>query len=267
MDDTVSSDALEAGRGYEALFVPALFGVWTKHLIKTAKIEAGQTVLDVACGTGVLARDVLAALGERSHVTGVDPTPGMLAVAKEIEPNINWVSGTAEEIPLADQSFDTVLSQFGMMFFQDKTQACREMYRVLKPGGILVLAVWNSTTENRAYQDMIALMSAEVGDAAANAVRLPFSLGDASGVIDALSASGFADITAATLAETARFPSTRTMVEAELRGWLPLFDIYLSEPEIARVLAASDTALAAHATPTGEAVFTTSAHIISARRP
>lgn len=265
MSETISSEALKAARGYETLFVPALFGVWTKNLIEAAKVQPGQTVLDVACGTGVLTRDVSAELGAAGSVTGLDPAPGMLAAAQEIAPDIAWVSGHAEDLPFPDHSFDVVLCQFGMMFFQDREKACAEMLRILKPGGALAVSVWNSTEHNPAYKALISLMESEVSEAAASAVSLPFSLGDPDIVTGVLNESGFVDVSVSTLSETARFPSTRTMVEAELRGWLPLFDIHLSDPEIARVLSASDPVLAAYAV-SGEAVFATSAHVISARR-
>ena len=79
-------ELVEAGRGYERLFVPALFSVWTRHLVDGAGVREGLHVLDVACGTGVLARTALQRVGATGRVVGVDPAPGMLAAADEIEP-------------------------------------------------------------------------------------------------------------------------------------------------------------------------------------
>ena len=266
MDFNATQEELEAGRGYEALFVPAIFEPWTKHLIEGAGVEESSHVLDVACGSGVLSRHAFERSGTSGRVVGVDPAPGMLATAREVEPNIEWTLGSAEALPFADAEFDHVLSQFGMMFFQDRQKAAGEMLRVMKPGGCLAVAVWNSIDQNRAYGDLIAVLDEHVSTAAGDALRLPYSLGNPDDVIATLSDSGYTDIGIETRAEQARFPSSRTMVEAELRGWLPLFGINLSEEKIADVLVKSDSKLSKYAAASGEAVFLTSAHIVTARK-
>lgn len=266
MDQEVSEDLLEAGRGYESLFVPALFEAWTKHLIAGASIREGSYVLDVACGTGVLARSALARAGTNGRVTGVDPAPGMLAAAKEIEPGIDWVLCGAEALEVDDETIDCVISQFGMMFFQDRQKSTDEMFRVMKPGGSLAIAVWRSVEHNPAYGDIISVLEEHVSTAAADALRLPYSLGEAGKVTDLLKSSGFVGIEVEAKTESATFPSSRQMVEAELRGWLPLFDILLSEDEIENVLIASDKTLGKFAGPSGEAQFPTSAHVFTARK-
>ena len=267
MTQTVAEDLIDAGRGYESLLVPALFAPWPKHLVEAAGIVPGMTVLDVACGTGVLTREVFSRVGSAGQVTGVDPAPGMLAVAEELEPGIQWTLGGAESLDLGDKAFDAVVSQFGMMFFKDRQQAGDEMFRVLRPGGALAIAVWNSVEHNPAYADIVAILEAEVGSAAADAVRLPFCLGDPGNVTSVLEPAGFTDLDIQTRVEQARFPGTRQMLEAELRGWLPLFDTHLDEAAIADVLIASDERLRRYETASGEAIFPTSAHIVSARRP
>lgn len=68
----------------------------------------------------------------------------MLAVARQLEPAVDWREGFAESLPFPDESFDAVVSQFGLMFFTDRRQALREMLRVLVPGGRLAVAVWDS---------------------------------------------------------------------------------------------------------------------------
>lgn len=266
MNENVSEDMVEAGREYEALFVPALFDVWAKHLIEGAAVHEGAHVLDVACGTGVLARRALARVGAGGRVVGADPAPGMLAAAREIEPAIDWVLCSAESLNAEDGAFDCVISQFGMMFFSDRNKAAEEMARVLKPGGLLAIAVWRSVEHNPAYSDLISLLEQQVGVAAADALRLPFSLGDADAGTAVLKSGGFTDISVEVKTETARFPSARHMVEAELRGWLPLFDIILSEDKIKNVLVESDKTLGKYTTAGGEAVFPTSAHVYTARK-
>lgn len=267
MAQQVPEELIEAGRGYETLFVPALFEPWTTHLVEAAGIRPGMQVLDVACGTGVLARRALAETGPSGGVTGLDPAPGMLAVAEEIEPAIDWHLCGAESMDLNDEAFDTVVSQFGLMFVEDRRKAADEMLRVLRAGGNLAVAVWDSVGQNPAYADLIDLLDREVSAAAADALRLPFCLGEPDEVTAILGQSGFSDIGVDTRVGQARFPSIRHMVEAELRGWLPLFDIHLEETVIADVLEASGEWLRRYEAASGEAVFPTSAHIITARRP
>ena len=266
MDQGVADDLIEAGRGYEALFVPALFEAWTKHLIAGANVGPGSQVLDVACGTGVLTRAALERAGADGRVVGADPAPGMLAVAYEIEPAIEWELCGAEALKAENESFDCVVSQFGMMFFEDREKAAAEMFRVLKPGGSLAIAVWRSVEHNPAYADIISVLQEYVGTKAADALRLPYSLGDADAVIAALESGGFGAVNVEANIEMATFPSSRQMVEAELRGWLPLFDIFLSEEKINEVLIESDKMLGKYAGSAGQAVFPTSAHIFTARK-
>ena len=266
MKTNATQEELNAGRGYEALFVPALFSNWTRHLVEGSDVAQGSHTLDIACGSGVLARHVLSKTGDSGRVVGIDPAPGMIAAARELESNIEWVLGSAEELEFDDCSFDNIVSQFGMMFFTDRNAATNEMLRVLKPGGRLAVAVWNSLENNPAYGDIIAVLDEEVSNAAGNALRLPYSLGDPDEIAAVFDRAGFSDISVETKTEQATFPSSRTMVEAELRGWLPLFDIHLGEAKIANVLIKSDNRLSRYASQTGEAVLPTSAHIVTARK-
>src|SRR5215207_5601638 len=120
MEVQMSNPSLEAqvaaAKAYETLFVPALFGQWASRVVDAANVMAGQSVLDVACGTGVLAREARLRTGPTGYVAGLDPSVGMLAVAKELSPSVDWRQGTAESMPFSDSSFDAVVSQFGLMF-------------------------------------------------------------------------------------------------------------------------------------------------------
>jgi ubiquinone/menaquinone biosynthesis C-methylase UbiE len=108
---------------YEEFFLPALLQQWTSRVADAAGIQSGERVLDVACGTGVLARAVAERVGPSGAVIGVDINEGMLAVARRKAPAIAWKQGRAEALPLDSESFDAVVSQFGLMFFQDRRVA------------------------------------------------------------------------------------------------------------------------------------------------
>jgi SAM-dependent methyltransferase len=113
------------------------------RLVTFAQLKAGQRVLDVGCGTGVVA---LAATRTGAHVTALDLTPELLARAREnasiAGAEVDWHEGDVEALPFEDASFDAVVSQFGHMFAPRPEVATREMLRVLKPGGTIAFTTW-----------------------------------------------------------------------------------------------------------------------------
>lgn len=266
MSDTMLLAQIEAAQSYEALMVKGIFGEWAPRVAAAANIARGERVLDVACGTGVLAREAARRVGTEGAVTGLDRNAGMLAVARGTAPDIEWHEGVAESLPFPDGSFDVVLSQFGLMFFEDRTAAVAEALRVLVPGGRLSFAVWDTLDNAPAYAAEVALLERMAGIPAADAVRAPFSPGDSSELIDLFARAQVADVTVRTHSGTARFPNVRVMVEADLRGWLPVMGIILSEEEIAEILGEAERVLSPWVTTDGQIEFAMSAHIITGRR-
>jgi len=265
MPDPIPQALIDAAEGYEQLLVPALFAPWPAIVLDAANVSAGETVLDVACGTGILARAAVGRVGETGSVSGVDPGAGMLAVAERLEPSVDWRPGVAESLPFDDDTFDVVASQFGFMFFPDKAAAAAEMLRVTRPGGRIAVAVWDGLEQNPAYAAEVELLERLAGRAAADCVRAPFALGDAQRFADAFAAAA-ADVSVATHTAPGRFTSVTAMLEADLRGWLPILGIELDEPLIERILVAADAALADYVRPDGSVAFDTSAHVLCAVR-
>ncbi len=263
MTESTLQAQIDAAKAYESLFVPALFGQWAPRVANAARIQPGQRVLDVACGTGVLAREAFDRTGPGGHVTGLDPGPGMLAVARELAPQVEWKEGLAESLPFSDNSFDVVVSQFGLMFFSDHRQALREMVRVLSPAGRLAVAVWDSLDHIPAYTAEVALIDQVAGQAAADALRAPFVLGERRELEGLFTDVGLGDVRIATEAGTARFPSVRTMVEADLRGWLPVMGVVLPEEQIAQILERVEYQMKVYVNEQGAVEFGLSAHIVT----
>jgi ubiquinone/menaquinone biosynthesis C-methylase UbiE len=265
MSDSILQAQIDAANAYEALFVPALFGQWTPKVADAARMQPGQRVLDVACGTGILAREIASRIALTERIAGIDPSPGMVAVAARIAPEIEWREGVAESLPFPDRSFDVVVSQFGLMFFADRHQALREMGRVLVHGGRLAVAVFDALDSMPAFASEVALLERTAGQQAADALRAPFVLGDRRELAALFADAGFtAEIE--TQHGTARFPSIRTMVEADLRGWLPVMGIILTEEQIDHILDEADQALHSYATADGRAEFDLSAHLVTAQK-
>jgi len=266
MSDTSEHDQIEAAKAYEHLHVPAIFEQWAYRVSKAARIGPGDRVLDVACGTGVLAREVVSRVGPSGHVAGVDPGPGMLVVAKRLEPSVEWRPGVAESLPFPDESFDAVVSQFGLMFFSDRRRALQEMLRVLKPGGRLAVAAWASLDDSEAYPIEVELLDRLGGQAAGDALRAPFVMGDVAELSDLFESAGVASVAVESVTGRARFPSIRTMVEADLRGWLPVMGVVLDEPVIQQILEEAEAVLSSYVTEDGQVVFDSPANIVTGSR-
>jgi SAM-dependent methyltransferase len=250
---------------YEAEFVPALFRPFTATVLDDAAVAPGQRVLDVACGTGVLARAAAARVGRTGAVTGLDANPEMLAVARRLDASVEWIDGRAEALPLPDAGFDAVVSQFGFMFFDDRVAALREMQRVLRPGGRLVVAVCDAVERSPGYGALAMLLQTLFGARVADAFRAPFAIGDAA-VLRAIAAQAGLD-GADVMARTAqvRFGSVDALVSAEracvwtLGGLLDDTQFDLLRREARRVLAP-------FVQPDGSVAFAMPALVIVARK-
>lgn len=263
MSDPTLRAQVDAANAYESLMVPALFGQWAAVVVDAARIGPGQRMLDVACGTGILAREAAARTGPTGFVAGVDPDPGMLEVAKQLAPALEWRQGVAESLPFPDAYFDAVVSQFGLMFFNDRRKALREALRALTPEGRLAVAVWNSLDNIPAYAVEVELLERLAGRRAADALRAPFVLGDHRDLATLFADAGAAAVEVTTAKGKARFPRVRTMVEADLRGWLPIMGVVLGEEQIDRILEEAEVILRPYVTPDGTVAFETSAHVVT----
>jgi SAM-dependent methyltransferase len=257
----VNRDAAEV---YEQLFVPALFGEWAPRVAEATGARAGQAALDVACGTGVLARELAARVGATGSAVGVDVNPGMLAVARRSAPHQAWVLGAAEKLPFADAQFDVVACQFGLMFFEDRALALREMLRVTRPNGRIALAVWDALERSPGYGALTVLLERLFGDSVARGLHAPFCLGETETLRQVLAAGNLDGADVVTLNGQARFPSLRSWVHTEVRGWT-LSDA-IDEAGMDALLRAAEHSLAGFVRPDGTVAFETRVHLASARK-
>jgi SAM-dependent methyltransferase len=253
-----------AAQVYEDFFIPALFQEWAPRVAAAARIGTGQHVIDVACGTGVLARHVAGRAGGSGSVVGLDINDGMLAVARRKAPNIAWRQGPAEALPFDDDSFDAVVSQFGLMFFQDRRAAIQEMSRVLRPGGRLAVAVWDALENTPGYAAMVSLLQRLFGEGAADGLRAPYNLGDVHALRALFSDAGIPNATVTTQDGTARFPSIESWVYTDVKGWV-LADM-IDDGQYQRLLGAAQKELQQFVTAGGAVAFRAPAHIVTANR-
>jgi len=246
---------------YEQTFVPALFGPWAAWAVDAAAVQPGERVLDVACGTGVVAREVARRLGAAA-VVGLDLDPGMLAVARAVAPAIDWRAGDVQALPFADGSFDVVLCQFGLMFFADPAAAIREMRRVARPGGRIQVAVWGPLEASPGYAALTHLLERELGTERSAGFRAPFRLGDPAALRRLFADGGAPDVSIRTRDGVAGFRSLRSWVETEVRGWLALSGAVGAEAE-ERLVAAGERELAGFANARGEVELAIRAHLVT----
>lgn len=179
---------------YEAQLVPRLFGPWAERLVDAAGIEAGERVLDVACGTGIVARTVARRAGP-GVVVGVDVNPAMLEMARQAAgETIEFVESNAQSLPFDDASFDVVLCQQGLQFFRDRVGALKEMHRVIKPGGRAVCAVWRGLDHHPGMDLLGRVVAPYLPEESLEGSDAPFWLGDLAEVRGLFRDAGFSAV-------------------------------------------------------------------------
>jgi ubiquinone/menaquinone biosynthesis C-methylase UbiE len=195
---------------YEQFLVPSIFAPWARRLVALLRLQPGERVLDVACGTGVVARLAAQHVGQDGHVVGVDLNSGMLEVARSLPPAagavVEWREANALALPFPEAEFDVVGCQNGLQFFPDRRAALREMYRVLAPAGRLALLVWRTIDESPGFAALADALDRDVSQAAAM-MRAPFAFGNGEELRALIGQAGFRDVDIRAATETVRFPS------------------------------------------------------------
>jgi ubiquinone/menaquinone biosynthesis C-methylase UbiE len=199
---------------YEEYLVPAIFEPWARDLLDRAAPRPGERVLDVACGTGIVARLAADKVGSSGKVLGVDINPGMIAVARKIAraAGPEWQEGNATALPLPDGSFDLVTCQQGLQFFPDRVMALREMHRLLTPTGRIALANSRSIQHSPGFLALAEALARWVGPDVAAIAYGPFALCKEEELGSILAAAGFRDPTSSRAVKVVHFPSCEEFV-------------------------------------------------------
>jgi ubiquinone/menaquinone biosynthesis C-methylase UbiE len=209
--------AVNPAETYESFMVPTLFAPWASFLVQSARPQPGQRILDVGCGTGIVARTVARHIGSGGKIVGIDLNPNMLAVARAAAERegltIEWHEGRAEKLPFPDGSFDLVLCQAALMFFSDRHAALAEMRRVLTDGSEVWLSVLQGIDRHPFYQALDGAIQRRLGESGVGEI---FALGDAEELAGLLSAAGFRHPQVRQVSMTARFPDPERFLAGEI---------------------------------------------------
>lgn len=197
-----------AAENYERHFVPAIGGPVADLTLEVASPRAGERVLDVACGTGVVARRAAEVVGPSGAVTGLDLAADMIDVARRApapaEPRIEWHVGDAASLPFPDAAYDVVVCQMGLMFVADKDVAVAEMRRVLAPGGRAVVATPGAIQPP--FEILERAIVEHIGADLGAFVGLVFSMHDPDALAALLRHAGLDDVSASVTAVDLRLP-------------------------------------------------------------
>jgi SAM-dependent methyltransferase len=216
-----------SAEAYERYLVPAIFAPSAERLLDRVGIEPGQRVLDVGCGTGIVARTAAA---RGAHASGVDLNEGMLAVARSAAPDVDWQVGDAAALPFDDGSFDVVLSQQALQFMRDPVGALREMSRVMAPGGRAGVVVCRSLERNTGYEALAAAIERHTNADAGAGARSPFRPWDVADLRAVATDGGFGDVHVAIDLAAVRYPSAEGLLGWEVAS-SPLAQVFASLPQ------------------------------------
>lgn len=195
---------------YERFFVPVIGKPMAVDLVERADLQPGERVLDVACGTGIVARLAAEKIGAKGAVTGLDANPGMLQVAKAaMTPDVpaRWEEADAHKMPFEDGSFDAVLCQLSFQFMEDKPAALREMHRVLVEGGRAALNVPGPIVPM--FAAFGGALGRHIGPEVNGFVQAVFSLHDVDLIRGLMDGAGFRDVVVEGKMKTLTLPPPR----------------------------------------------------------
>lgn len=205
---------------YERELVPAIFEPWSHSTVATAAPQQGEHALDIACGTGIVARCAASFIGPQGRVVGIDSDQDMIATARSLpshlERTIEWVEGDAQQLPFADATFDMIFCQGGLQFISDRSTALREMYRVLKPRARMVLMLFREIEYAPAFALLAETVAPYVAARMLKSIVTPFSLGKTDEAQELVEQAGFQQVSIRQEIKKTRFPSAQAFIQARL---------------------------------------------------
>ncbi len=209
----------KAAEYYEGFWHKQLAPAQTR-LLELAALKAGERVLDVACGTGLVTFPAAAAVGPGGEVVGTDISQGMIDLVRKIAEersiaNVSFDRMDAEDLgALPDASFDVVLTALGLMYVPDVLQALKEQHRVLRPGGRAVAAVWGQR-DRCGWAEIFPIVESHIKS---DVCPMFFQMGTKDALPRTMQMAGFADVTHERLPATLRYESDEEAIGAAFLG-------------------------------------------------
>ena len=225
MADSTTAFVGSVPENYDRYMGPMFFEPYAVDLAERLPIEGVESVLEIACGTGIVTRAIRDILPPEARVVATDLNEGMLERARgKFGPDdgVEFRQADAGHLPFEDASFDAVVCQFGLMFFPDKLAAMREVLRVLKPRGTFLFNVWDPLETNEISLAVHEAVQGLFPDDPPQFYKVPFGFNDASVIRALLEDSGFADVQMMTVTKTSTSPSALDAVRGLIEG-TPLF--------------------------------------------
>lgn len=165
-------------RAYDTVLVPSIFEPWANRLIEENQPWFCGSVLDLACGTGVVTNKLAQNIHLGGKIFALDINRQMLELAKvncsEFSDYIEYIEGSAGQMDITDHSIDRIVCQQGFQFFPDKKAAVREIYRVLKPYGDAIISTWCSVKECQIFGVICETLESINEDEISLMMRIPF---------------------------------------------------------------------------------------------
>jgi len=206
---------------YDRYLGPCLFEDYATDIAHRVLVPDGASVLEIACGTGIVTRKLRDSLPTNVRLVATDLNEAMLAYAKhkfQSNESVELKQADAMELPFPDASFDAVVCQFGLMFFPDKELAVREVHRVLKPGGVYVFNVWDAIEKNELAEIANETVRTFFEQDPPTFYQVPFGLYDQTVVRKLLDGAGFRDVEILVLAKTGVSPSAADAAKGLIEG-------------------------------------------------
>lgn len=188
---------------YDSVMVPVIFQPWAREMLRRQPPSNGDRILDLACGTGAVTREIARQHFTPGRLAGVDMSAGMLSVAaaKAVEAGIEaeWFEAEAGDLPFEDGVFDLAYCQQALQFFPDRVGAQRELHRVLDDGARVAFCISRGLSENPLLRAQSAALEKHAGPEAGAAVRAICQLSDPEELRANFEAAGFQDISVETV--------------------------------------------------------------------
>src|SRR5437667_6132081 len=250
-------------------YVGLLMQPWVQCLVAVAALQPAEHVLDVACGTGFVARLAAERVRAKGRVVGIDLNASMIEAARaasghDAEVRIEWRTGDAGALPFENDVFDVVLCQQGVQFFPDRVHALREMRRVLRVGGRLAFTVWSAIGDTPYHASLADALARHLSAEAASMARAPYALHDAVELHGLVASAGFRNVNVRPTIKTTTLPLPAEFVPGHLAA-LPMAQ------EIARLSTERRNALVEEITEAlsayvdrGQLIFPAGVHVVTA---